>query len=233
MKHWMLLLTVCLAACATAPKPVHIDMPGTDKSTDVVVHDLRPASENESKNFSVIITSGGYGIYRQGDTTLDPPAIQVFRRSVSEALGADVIHGAITIHHLVIYTNLKSQLRRSSAFVAVGGAIGGAIGGGVAGAMFGGANGASDVLAQTTLSQSVVNTDAFDKVDDEYERAFYSKTENPKRESVFVIYVDATIAGKRIFTKSISAIAVPKGEVAYSLAVKSAIQYWIKQYKTS
>jgi hypothetical protein len=224
MKHWMLLITLCLAACATAPKPVHIDVPGADKSTDVVVHDLRPGSEKESKTFSVIVTSGGYGIYRQGDATLDPPAIQVFRRSVSEALGPEYMQGPMTIHHLVIYTNLKSELRRNSLFIGLGGAVGGALAATTTQA---------DGVAQSTLSQSMVDTDAFDKVDDEYERAFYSKTENPTHESVFVIYVDATIAGKRVFTKSISAIAVPKGEVAYSLAVKSAIRYWIKQYKAS
>ena len=228
MKKLMLLLSLCLTACASTPKATRIDMPGPDLSVAVHVDDLRPASEKKDKIFSLLVTSSGYGIYRKGDSTLDPPAIQAFRRVAYESLGDEVTKAPITVHHLVVYANAKSALRKSSIGIGLGGALGGAIGGAVAGVSAQGAE-----PAQTNINQSIVDRNAFEKNDDEYERAYYTDAENPRHASVIVIYIDATIAGKRIFVKTMAPTTVQRGQDAYSVAVQSAIQYWLSQYSAS
>jgi hypothetical protein len=223
MKKFAIILPLLLTACASAPKATHIDMPGADLSTSVSVTDLRPASEKENKIFSLLISSDGYGIYRKGDNTLDPPITQLFRRSSYERLGMnDDASSSITIHHLVVYLNAKSQLRRGAMFAALGGPIGAAIGAG------------TSKPITTGISQSVIGRDAFEKSqDNEYERAFFTEAENPQRASVFVIYIDATIRGKRVSVKSMSMASAPEGKNAYSIAVQSAIDYYLSQYTAS
>jgi hypothetical protein len=80
----------------------------------------------------------------------------------------------------------------------------------------------------------VIGRDAFEKSqDNEYERAFFTEAENPQRASVFVIYIDATIRGKRVSVKSMSMASAPEGKNAYSIAVQSAIDYYLSQYTAS
>ena len=191
-----------------------------DPSSAVVVQDLRPEAEKKSEIFSYLITSSGYGIYRKGDETLDPPMPQLFRRRAYEASRGTGANPTITIYHMVVYMNLKSQLRGQAIGAGVGGIIGTAIASGL--------NAGSTV----NISQSIVDRAAFEAGGgDEYERAFYTDEENPNHASVFVIYIDAAINGKRVFVKTLAPTTAPKGEVAYSLAVQSAIQFFLSQYK--
>ena len=121
---------------------------------------------------------------------------------------------------MVVYMNLKSQLRGQAIGAGVGGIIGTAIASGL--------NAGSTV----NISQSIVDRAAFEAGGgDEYERAFCTDEENPNHASVFVIYIDAAINGKRVFVKTLAPTTAPKGEVAYSLAVQSAIQFFLSQYK--
>lgn len=218
MKKLLLVLPLLLSACA--PVVTRINLPGTDNSTSVQITDLRPATEKESKIFSLLITSSEYGIYRKGDQTLDPPMTQIFRRMAYDKLGAGRAEPvSISIYHMVVYENRKSELRRGVA----GGEIGGIIGAAVA----------AHINAEKTIniSQSVIDRDQFEEsIDEEYKRALYTDVENPQRASVFVIYIDAAVDGKRAFVKTMAPTQAPEGQSAYGLAVQSAIQYYLSQY---
>ena len=216
MKRLLLILPIFLSACA--PAPVRVDMPGTDQSASVPVEDLRSADEKKSEIFSLMITSSGYGIYRKGDDSLDPPMTQVFRRLAYERI-ANGQSPIITIYHMVVYMNAKSELRRG----AVAGGIGGLIGGAIAAGM--------SVGNSVNVSQSVVDRTQFENAPaDEYQRAFYTDAENPEHASVFVIYIDAAVNGKRVFVKTMAPTKAPEGQNAYSLAIQSSIQYYLSQY---
>lgn len=215
MKH-VLLLPLLLSLGACAPVVTKFDMAGTDGSVSVPVTDLRPTIEKQSEIFSLMITSSEYGLYRKGDATLDPPLTQVFRRRAFEKLGADAMKD-VTIHHMVVYLNLQSELRRG----AIGAGFGGVIGSLIATSGMTGAN----------LSQSLADRAAFDR--EEYQRALYTAAENPKKSSVFVVYIDAEIGGRRVFTRTLAPTTGPEGRVPYVLAVDSAIEYYLQQYQAA
>jgi len=214
-----LLLLICpslLVACA--PQTVRMDLPGTDESVSVSMKDLRPSTEKESGHFSLVITSSAYGIYRKGDGTLNPSIIHAFRRLAYERFGSVSKPLDITVHHMVVYVNMKSEFRKMAALGAVGGAVGGAIAGG-------------SVASTVNLSQSLIDRARFENDEiDEHERAFYTDAENPGHASVFVIYIDAEINGKRTFVKTMAPTKAQDGQDGYATAVKSAIGYFLSYY---
>jgi hypothetical protein len=213
----LLLLVVPLLLCGCAAKAVRMDMAGTDQSAAVPVKDLRPDSEKESEIFSLMITSSGYGTYRKGDEALDPPMPQVFRRMVYEKVGAGGAPTDITIHHMVVYMNMKSELRKGAI-----GSIGGVVGAVITASM------ASNV--GVNMNQALVDRATFEAAGhEEYERAFYTEAENPERASVFVVYIDATVNGKRVFIRTMAPVRGPKGQAPIVEAVKSSIQFYLTQ----
>lgn len=216
MKRLLLALPLLLSACA--PQVLKHDLAGAPGTVSVPVRDARPAIEKKEEIFSLMITSSGYGIYRKGEASLDPPLQQVFAHKALEKLGADAMKDA-TIHHMVVYMNLQSELRRG----AVGAGLGGVIGSLIATSGMTGAN----------LSQGLADRAKFEGVKDEYERALYSEAENPKKASVFVVYIDAEAGGRRTFTRTMAATVAPEGQVPYLLAVDSAVQYWLQQHAAS
>jgi hypothetical protein len=224
MKKLLLLsVSLFLAACVQQ-KIARVNLPGLDSSSSVVVHDLRPAEEKIAQRGSFAITSSSYGISRFGDETPDPSMPRILQHRAWEKLGSS--SGTpleIAIHHMVGYKNIKSEVRSA----ALGAAIGGAIGGAVGGAASMGAASRSGV----NLSQSLVDQGQFEALaDEDYQRAYYTEQENPGRVSVCVIYIDAEIRGKRTFVKTIAPTTSSKDQDAYSLAVESAIQYYLSQY---
>lgn len=216
MKRLLLAVPLLLSACA--PQIVKHDLAGPAGTAVVPVRDLRPANEKKEEIFSLMITSSGYGIYRKGDASLDPTMQAAFGHKAMQKLGAPAMKDA-TIHHMVVYMNLQSELRRG----AVGAGFGGMIGSLIATAGMTGAN----------LSQGLADRAKFEGVKDEYERAFYTEAENPKKGSVFVVYIDAEIAGRRTFTRTMAATVGPEGSVPYVLAVDSAIAYWLQQHEAA
>lgn len=220
MKKLLLLsISLFLAACVQQ-KITRVNLPGLDSSSSVVVQDLRPADEKIALRGSFAITSRSYGISRVGDETLDPSMPRILQHRAWEKFGgANGTPPQITIHHMVGYKNIQSEVRG----IALGAAIGGAIGG--AASM--GATSRSGV----NLSQSLVDQSQFEALaDEDYQRAYYTEQENPGRASVFVIYIDAEMRGKRTFVKTIAPTTSGKDQNAYSLAVESAIQYYLSQY---
>ena len=120
----------------------------------------------------------------------------------------------ITLHHMVVYLNMKAELRKGVAGGLVGGAIGGAIVGSIAAAN------------TVNVSQSIVDPQQFDaSAKDEFTRSLYTEEENPQHASVFVTYIDATTNGKRLFVKAMAPFRSGAPE-----AIKGAINYYLDQY---
>jgi hypothetical protein len=177
---------------------------------------MRPASEKDRKIFSLMITSKQYGIWRVGDAQLSPSPMRLLQHGIYEKFASSGSSPAAVIYHLVIYQNTQSQLRHGAVGAAVGGVIGGMIGTAIANH---GEN------AQTTL----VDEAAFNStLADEYKRGLYTKEEDPEKASVYIIYIDTMIGGKRIFTRTIAPVK-PKGDqnalfAAIDLAIKTSLR---------
>jgi hypothetical protein len=209
-KLLVLLLPFVLAACATAPPP-KIDVPEINKSQSVVMHDARPAAEQQSEIFSLLITSERYGTIRMAEIKTEPSPLRLFQHRVFERLG-DKGPLDVTVHHLVVYMNQQGQLRAG----ALGGLVGLAI---VSG-------------REVSGSSTVVDSAVFEgmKGDDEFKRALFTKAENPQNAPVLIVYIDATINGKRITTKTVSPLKQPEGKVPYVVALESASTFFLSQY---
>lgn len=213
----MLVPVLALACAACAPVVTKVNVPDIAKSEAVAVTDMRPATEKEKKIFSLMITSKQYGIWRVGDARLSPPPVKLLRYQIAKQSNAGDTPPKLTVYHFVVYENMKSQLRH--------GAVGAGLGG-VVGALIGDATAARKEASQTTL----VDANAFDNTKDEYTRGLYTQTEDPNKASVFIIYLDTGINGKRIFTRTIAA-ASPQGKQDPLVdAVQLAIRNQLARY---
>lgn len=183
-------LAILLAGCATGPvQPMSV--PGLEKSNAVTVEDIRPSSEAEKENFSLLISSEAYGIYRVPESATIPTGIRLLSHRAYEALPALEKNPVIKVHHFVTYANLQSQLR----WGAVGGVVGGALG--------------AVIMSQPSPSKGEVYTIQIDSsifqqtATEEHRRAFYSEAENPSKTPVNVIYIETEMLGRRIATRSL------------------------------
>jgi hypothetical protein len=207
-------LSLLLSGCGTSG-PIRVDIPEAARTLSVPTEDLRPESEKQGTLFSSFVMSSSYGIYRNSDDALDPKMIDIFRWMVYERLGNANGDLKISVYHMIVYVNMKSALRSQ----AIGGALGGIIGATIA-SMANGRN--------VNIAQSLVDREQFEKIKPEVRRAFYTKSENPEKASVFVIYIDASVNGKRLFVKTMA--PVTHTNEGYILAMQSAIQYYLDQY---
>lgn len=209
MKYLCLLLPLFIIGCALPI--VKMDVPGIEKSSSISVKDQRPENEKRGEIFGYLITSSAYGIHRIGDEKLDPPMIQVFRHRVYEKFGVSNPVSELIVHHMVVYYNAKSELRAG----ALTGVIGAAIASG----------------AKVSVYESLVDRKDFEALaKEEYKRAFYTETENPESATVFVIYIDAEINGKRVFIKTMRPNSAPDGKLPYHHAIDAAIKYFLTHY---
>jgi hypothetical protein len=213
MKRSMLLISLFFLSCAH-----QIDVPEINKSESVLVKDLRPAIEKESEGFSFLIFSDSYGIFRRGDAFLIPPAPRLLQHRVFEKLGFSQQPLELTIHHMVVYLNAKSDLTRSGVLGGVGGAVGAAVA-------------AATTSNFANLVSTLVDRQAFESLaQEEYKRALYTETENPNHASVYVVYIDAEISGKRVFVKTMTPSEATDNQNALAVAVESTIRYYLSQY---
>lgn len=211
------LLTLTCAACAPAVTKVNI--PDIGKSDSVQVSDLRPATEREHKIFSLMITSKQYGIWRVGDTQLSPSPVRLLQYEIAKEPNTGNTSPKVVVRHFVVYANMQSQLRHG----AVGAGLGGALGAMIGNAM---ANHGED--AQT----SIVDEQAFDAMGaDEYKRGLYTQAEDPKKASVFIVYLDTEIDGVRVFTRTIASATPKEGSQPPLVdAVQLAIRNQLAKY---
>jgi hypothetical protein len=193
LKYVLIIVSLLIAGCATAP-PIPLSVPGIERSDSVVLKDLRPPAEKERELFSLSITNDAYGMYRVADAAFTPPLIRVFQHRVFEKLGTGSAAINLQVHHFVVYRNSQAELRRSSMF-AVGGIVGAALAG-------------SAVKYPSGASASLIDSKIFDiPADQEYKRAMYTEDENPGRGSVYVIYIETEMQGKRVFSRTMAPLS--------------------------
>lgn len=213
----LFILLVSLFVFGCAAPTIMVEVPNIENSSSIELVDLRPESEKENKIFSLSITSEAYGTYRRGDKLLDPTMVRIFQHRVYDKYANAGTAPEIKLHHFVVYMNLKSELRRG----VTGGLLGGVVGAAVAsGTQKYGIDGLASI---TTIEEF----NAFEK---EYKRALYTEEENPDEVSVFKVYLEAEIDGKRTFIKTMTPTKLPENKNSHVAAVETAIAYFLDQY---
>ena len=205
-----------------AGKTLKVDLPDIDESSNLSMIDLRPDVEKAAKTkiFSLSISNKAYGIYRQGESIIDPTAIRLFQHRIYEKFSKTAMPSEVKVHRLVAYANLRSELKKG----VFAGVFGGLIGASIAASIQNGkvVNGIA----------SVIDPEAFNAIDKEYKRALYTEEENPQKVSVYTVYIDAEIDGKRTFIRTMTPTRLPEGETLnpYIAAIETAIAYYLEQY---
>jgi len=184
-----LYLFLALFTFGCAQSVTQINIPEIAKSDSVVLKDLRPENENSNEIFSYLITSDAYGINRIGDANMVPSLTRLLQHRVYEKFGNAADPLEIVVHHLVVYLNMKSQLKK--------GVLAGTIAGPVGVAVAAGAANNTVTLATSIVDPKYLESTA----KDEHKRALYTEKENPNKASVIVTYIDAAINGKRVITQ--------------------------------
>jgi len=216
MRYLFLIVASILTFGCAAPT-IMADMPHIENSSPVNVTDFRPETEKENKIFSLSITSEAYGIYRRGDKLLNPTPIRIFQHRIYEKFSAKSVVPEVKVHHFVVYMNLKSELRRGVTGGLLGGVVGAVIASGTQ------KYGVDGLASLTTLEKF----EAFDK---EYKRALYTEDDNPEKASVYKVYLEAEIDGKRTFIETMTPTKLPENKNPHLVAVETAIAYFLDQY---
>ena len=217
------LFTLLISGCVSVPPPKPLNVVGLEKSSQVSVIDLRPASENENKCFSFMVTSEAYAIYRFPELTTSPNRLRILSHRAYETLPGLASAPTLKVHHFVAYVNMKSELRRSSIAGGLGGAIGGAI-------MAASSSSPKDgQIVTATIDPSIFAQTE----EDEHRRAFYSTQENPSKTSVNVIYIDTEILGQRIATRSLMPRIISDHPMSVAEMFDKCITDHLAYYKAS
>ncbi|WP_266170553.1 hypothetical protein [Dyella subtropica] len=188
------------------------------KSDSLQLRDMRPSAEKEGKIFSLLITSKEYGILRAGDAKLSPPPVRLLQHEAFEKFAAMDHQPQVTVYHFVIYENMRSQLRSGALGAGVGGVLGGLIGNAMA---------SHDASSQT----SIVDERTFSSTSDEYLRGMYTSTENPDKASVYIIYIDTDIDGKKVFTRTVASMKPHGDQNPFADGVRLAIKNHLSRYE--
>jgi hypothetical protein len=215
-----LIVGLLALACAGCVPPAKVDMPDAAKSASLPVSDMRPASEKDKKIFSLLLTSKEYGVIRTGDSGLSPSPVTVLQYDAFQKLGG--ADHEVAVYHFVIYINAKAHLRSQAIFAGIGGIVGGMI--------------SHSVYNHTTSPETqLINRSTFDNVsgENEYERAYYTRDEDPGNSPVYIIFLDTDIDGKRLFTRTVAPMQQQGKENALAAAVELAIKNHLNDYAGS
>lgn len=181
---------VTLAGCAGKPPVPPPEYPGLERSDAISIQDLRPATESKAETFSLLVTSGAYGIYRVADDATKPTGMRLLAHRAYENLPELSSQPTIKIQHFVAYANMQSHLRKTSLLAGFTGPIGVAL------------------MGDTEFPVSDVKTTPIDTAllaksegDEEHTRAWYTAEENPEKTPVNVIYIDTDMLGKRVASR--------------------------------
>ncbi len=206
-------LSGCKSLTATA------EIPKIEKSSIVITQDLRSETEKKNKIFSLLLTSKAYGTYRRGDKLIEPNPVRILQHRVYEKFMPMGVIPDVKVHHFVVYMNLRDELIRGSLASSFGGVIGAAI---AAGTQKYGVDG----------TMSLTSREEFESFEKEYKRALYTQRENPDKVSVYRVYLEAEINGKRTFVKIMTPTKLPKGDDrnAHLVAIETAIAFFLDHY---
>ncbi len=219
MRNLLVFIVVALLASGCATPAAPIDIPGIERSAGVRVTDLRPAMETQGETFSVLVTSDAYGTSRIAQGTVQPPPLRVLQHRLHERFSISGEALDVKVHHFVVYRNIAGPGKRI-AFGSIGGAVG---------AVAAGAVGNQAVTeGETSLERSAFDATASE--DDEWKRALFSEGENPKGGLCFIVYIDAELRGRRVFTRTVFPAILDDINRAIPLSVDAAIRAHIDMH---
>jgi len=215
--RFMLLIIISILTFGCSAPTARMVIPNIEDSSSVIVKDLRPASEKINKTFSLLITNEAYAIYRSGDKPFNPSPIRSFQHRLYEKYSSEGIVPEAKIYHFVVYKNLQAELRsdisrqyhRESSDAKI---------------PFNTQKYGVDGLA------SVISREEFEHFQKEYQRALYTEFENPNQKSVFKVYLEAEIGGKRTFIKTMTPLVLSENTNSHLMAVETAIAFFLDQY---
>lgn len=190
LKSLLVLAVLAVAGCASQPPVPPPEYTGLEKSDKITVQDLRPRSEGEGETFSLLVTSGAYGIYRVADGATKPTGVRLLAHRAYETFPQLTDQPTIKVQHFVAYANMQSHLRKTSLLAAFTGPIGVAL-------MGNNEFPASDVLTTQVDSALLDKTEG----DEEHTRAWYTEQENPEKTPVNLVYIDTEMLGKRVTSR--------------------------------
>lgn len=190
LKTLFALSVITLAGCASQPPVPPPEYPGLEKSDKVSIQDLRPRTESQGETFSLLVTSGAYGIYRVADEATKPTGMRLLAHRAYETLPELSNQPTIKFQHFVTYANLQSHLRKTSLLAAFTGPIGVALAG-------------DTKFPESEVMTRQIDTTLLTKTegDEEHTRAWYSAEENPEKTPVNVIFIDTEMLGQRVATR--------------------------------
>ena len=171
-----------------------------------MVEDLRPASEKVDKSYSFFIGSESYGIFRRGDKWVVPDPIRLFQHKIFEKYPDGSNQPDVKVHHLAVYQNSGSLLKRG----VLGGIIGGVIGSAIA---------SSTTKYGIEGKAGLTSSEEFNSFEEEYQRGTYTSEENPGNVSIYRVYFEAEIEGKRTFVTTVTPVELPNDDKRNSQAV--------------
>lgn len=239
-----LLTTLCLATtlvvtgCATV-QTAPMSVPGIEKSSTVVIEDLRPAREMKDELFSSLVFSEAYGISRFGETDANPTGVRLLTHRAYEVF-PDLNKSAIKVHHFVSYFNATAMYRKIAAGAALNSMTaqsGNFATGAQAGSIAVGAR-LSDKADPAMAKAGEVFTEQIDgsifqkTADKEHQRAFFTPAENPSKAAALrVIYIETEMMGKRIASRSIVPPLASKPRVTHAEVLDICIANHLALYK--
>jgi hypothetical protein len=203
-------------------KPVirFISIPDISKSDSVILKDLRPEKEKSIEILSYLITSDAYGINREGGDSLEPSMPRILQHRVYEKFGDSVSTLELTVYHMVVYTNMQSQMKKSVLWGTLAGPVG---------VMAAAGSNNNNITSNSSIADPAMLESTNNK--DEYKRGLYTEQENPNMANVLITYIDAEINGKRVCIKTISPLASSDNQHPLNIALESAIDYYLGQYQ--
>lgn len=220
---WLIIFAVVLLCAACSPVVVKINASDIKDAKLVRLSDVRPESERKQKIFSLLITSKEYGIVRVGDNKFTPSPITLLRDKVYKKFSVTGHLPKVVVYHFVIYANGAESLRRGAAAALC------SPGCGLINALLVDRFGDHDAQSQVGL----VNERTFESLSyDEYRRALYLPDEDPAGSgSVYVVYIETKIDGKKVFTRTVVPSVKGSGRNALPEAVERAIDFHLSHYR--
>lgn len=206
-KLLLLVLLFTMNAYASDPEILDAEL---SRSSVLVVKDLRPPFESESKTMAWMRTSPDYGISRRNDKLVQPTPIRILQHRVFERLGPDA---KLTVHHFVTYLNSQAALLT-------------ALQKGPIRALMDPVSGGDAPTSKTLPDRS--KFESF-QLDDEWRRALYTDEENTRMVSVYVTYLDADVDGRRALVRVVTPVTVKAPQRAENLSIDTCIDWWLQQ----
>lgn len=241
-----MLTTFCLATalfmtgCASV-QTNETSISGIEKSSNVVIEDLRPVSETKDELFSSFVFSEAYGISRFAERDANPTGMRLLSHRAYEAF-PELNKSAFKVHHFVSYFNAAAAYRRIAAGAALSSmtgqsgnfAIGAQAGSNAAGARLSDKADSAIAKAGEVFTTQIDGSVFKNTVDKEHQRAFYTQAENPSKATALrVIYIETEILGKRIASRSLVPPLTGKPQVTHAEVLDICIANHLALYKNN